>query len=74
MMELQFSLNISREQALRYYQGTATTVIVTAITGQKLQFPAEHIRPFIDQNGIQGQFNIQFDKENKLIKLNRIQR
>jgi hypothetical protein len=72
MMELQFSLNISREQALRYYQGSARTVIVTAVTGQKLQFPAEHIRSFIDQNGIQGEFRIQFDKDNKLIGLNRI--
>ncbi|MFW5425653.1 MAG: DUF2835 domain-containing protein [Methylophagaceae bacterium] len=71
-MELHFSLNVSREQALRYYQGTAKTVVVTAATGQKIQFPAEHIRSFIDQNGIQGQFSIQFDKENKLIGLNRI--
>ncbi len=72
MMELHFNLNISREQALRYYQGTVRTVIVTAVTGQKVQFPVEHIRSFIDQNGIQGQFSIQFDKDNKLIGLNRI--
>ncbi|PHS31434.1 MAG: hypothetical protein COA95_06475 [Methylophaga sp.] len=72
-MELQFNLDISREQALRYYQGTAKTVIVTTITGQKLQFPAEHIRSFIDQNGIQGVFTIQFDKDNKLVALNRIE-
>ncbi|MBL1319768.1 MAG: DUF2835 domain-containing protein [Methylophaga sp.] len=71
-MELRFSLNISREQALRYYQGTAKVVMVTAETGQKLQFPAEHLRPFIDQKGIWGQFSIQFDKDNKLIGLNRI--
>ena len=70
--ELYFSLNVSREQALRYYQGTAKIVIVTAHTGQKLQFPAEHIRPFIEQNGIQGRFSIQFDNANKLIALNRI--
>jgi transposase InsO family protein len=71
-MELYFNLNISREQALRYYQGTARTIIVTVNTGQKVQFPAEHIRPFIEQNGIQGQFSIQFNKDNKLIGLNRV--
>ena len=71
-MELHFKLNISREQALRYYQGTAKVVVVTAVTGQQLQFPAEHIRSFIDRNGINGQFSIQFDKDNKLIGLNRI--
>lgn len=70
--ELRFHLNISREQALRYYQGTARVVVVTTTTGQKLQFPAEHIRPFIEQNGISGQFSIQFDSGNKLIGLKRI--
>lgn len=70
--ELHFYLNINREQALRYYQGTARTVVVTTTTGQKLQFPAEHIRSFIDQNGISGQFAIQFDNNNKLIGLKRI--
>ena len=70
--ELFFSLNVSREQALRYYQGTIRFVVVTTNNGQKLQFPAEHIRPFIDQMGIQGQFCIQFDVDNKLIGLKRI--
>lgn len=70
--ELRFYLNISREQALRYYQGVARVVTVTTTTGQKLQFPAEHIRSFIEQNGISGQFSIQFDDNNKLIDLKRI--
>jgi hypothetical protein len=69
---LRFYLNISREEALRYYQGTARAVIVTTIDGQKLQFPAEHIRPFIDQKGISGQFSIEFDSNNKLIGLKRV--
>ncbi len=70
--ELRFYLNISREQALRYYQGTARAVVVTTTSGQKLQFPAEQIRPFIEQNGISGQFSIQFDSNNKLIGLRRV--
>ncbi|MFT7413811.1 MAG: hypothetical protein ACI9FO_000466 [Methylophagaceae bacterium] len=69
---LRFYLNIGREEALRYYQGTARVVIVTATDGQKLQFPAQHIRPFIDQKGISGQFSIEFDHNNKLIGLKRI--
>jgi len=70
--ELQFYLNISREQALRYYQGTARVVVVTTTTGQKLQFPAEHIRAFIGEKGIEGQFSIQFDDNNKLVGLNKL--
>jgi len=70
--ELKFYLNLTREQALRYYQGTARAIAVTTTNGQKLQFPAEHIRPFIGQTGISGYFSIQFDQDNKLIGLKQL--
>lgn len=70
--ECYFSLNISREEALRYYQGTVHRVIVTTSMGQRLQFPIEHIRPFIESNGIQGRFKIKFDDDHKLIGLKRM--
>ena len=70
--EIRFSLNLSKEQALRYYQGSARFVVVTAENGQRIQFPAEHIRPFIGAAGIQGWFSIRFDDDNKLIAIRRI--
>ncbi len=70
--ELRFRLAISADEAGRYYQGTAHSVVVTAENGQKLQFPASHIRPFINQLGVRGYFSIQFDKNNKLIALKKI--
>lgn len=70
--ELYFQLNINKQEALRYYQGSANAVVVTTTTGQKLRFPAEHIRGFIGQNGISGQFRIEFDNNNKLIGLERV--
>jgi hypothetical protein len=69
---LRFSLHISRDEVLRYYQGSASSVIVRAENGQRLQFPAEHIRPFIDQHGVQGLFSISFDNDNKLIGIKRL--
>jgi hypothetical protein len=69
---LRFSLRLSRDQAMQYYQGTARFVIVTAENGQRLQFPAEHIRPFIDHNGVNGIFQIEFDSNNKLLGLKRV--
>jgi len=69
---LRFSLHISREEALRYYQGSANSVVVRAENGQRLQFPAEHIRPFIDQKGVQGIFSISFDNDNKLVGIKRL--
>lgn len=70
--ERRFYLNLSQEQALRYYQGSARFVVVTAENGQRIQFPAEHIRSFIGESGIQGWFSITFDDDNKLIAINRI--
>ncbi len=70
--ELRFSLRLTREQAMKYYQGTARAVIVTAENGQRLQFPAEHIRPFIDHLGVNGVFKIEFDANNKMLGLKRI--
>jgi len=67
--ELQFYLNVSRKEALRYYKGEVRFVMVTATNGKKIQFPAEHIRSFIGQNGIEGKFNIRFDNDNKLLSL-----
>ena len=69
---LRFRLRLSRDEAMRYYQGSATSVVVRAENGQRLQFPAEHIRRFIDQHGVNGVFIISFDNDNKLIGLKRI--
>ena len=72
-IELHFRLNLPPDEALRYYQGHARFVVVTAENGQRIQFPAEHIRPFINQSGVQGYFSSQFDESNKLLGLKRIQ-
>jgi hypothetical protein len=70
--ELRFRMAINAEEASRYYQGTARFVVVMAENGQKVQFPAQHIRPFINQLGVRGHFSIQFDDDNKLIALKKI--
>lgn len=64
---LRFSLNISRAEALRYYKGSARFVRVRASNGQRIQFPAEHIRPFINESGVKGHFVISFDDNHKMI-------
>jgi hypothetical protein len=69
---VQFRLNISRDEALRYYHGKARNVIVNADNGQRLQFPAEHIRQFIDHLGVNGVFSIRFSEDNKLIDFQRV--
>lgn len=69
---VRFRMNIAREEAMRYYTGTVRFVIVDAENGQRIQFPAQHIRPFITQSGIQGIFCISFDDHHKMIGIERV--
>jgi hypothetical protein len=71
-VELRFRMTFSPDEAQRYYQGAARFVIVMAENGQKVQFPAEHIRPFIKQSGVSGYFSILFDDAHKLLSLKKI--
>lgn len=72
MNAVRFRLNISPQEALKYYRGQATTVIVQAENGQTIQFPALHIRPFIGADGVKGRFKIEFDQNHKFKSIQRI--
>lgn len=72
--ELRFRLAIPAEEAVKYYQGHARSVVVTTENGQRIKFPAEHIRPHIDSTGVHGYFSIQFNSDNKLVSLKRLTR
>ena len=72
MKKMQFSLDISADKYLTYYQGSARFVAVQAEDGRSLKFPASSLQRFIQHSGIQGRFEITFDDNNKLVSLNRI--
>jgi len=70
--ELRFRMSISLQEASRYYEGRAQSVKVLAENGQTIRFPAQHIRPFIDQQGVHGYFSISFDDNHKLLAINKL--
>lgn len=72
MQRMTFSLHLTPDQYQRYYQGSAKAVVVTAIDGRTLKFPASAIQQFVTHEGIQGTFEIQFDDNNKMIGISRI--
>ena len=72
MRTLRFNLAISAEDYLRYYQGDARSVSAIADDGRCIKFPAEHLRPFVMHEGIQGRFELVFDENNKFIALCRV--
>ena len=71
MSTVHFSLSISSEQYLAHYQGYAHSVSVIGVDGRRIEFPAEHLRPFLTHTGINGRFEIEFDQQHRFVALRR---
>lgn len=72
VQSIRFQLSLSSEQYLNYYKGNATSVSVVSEDGRRIEFPAEHLRPFVRHEGIHGNFELQFDASNKFIGIKSI--
>jgi hypothetical protein len=70
--QIRFYLNLSTEKYLSYYQGVARAVSVMSVDGRRVTFPAEHLRRYITRDGVQGEFVLKFDSNNKFIGLERL--
>ena len=69
---VKFTLNISQDVLLSYYEGAARYVVVTAMDGRTIQFPANILRRFVSGDGVRGIFEMEFDENNKFVDLRRI--
>ena len=70
-MKYYFSINISANEFLPYYQGTIKDVVVRATDGTRVQFPAMHLRKHLTSVGIQGYFCLE-TQQNKFLSLIKI--
>ena len=70
-MKYYFNINISYDDFLPYYQGKVTTIVVMSTQGQRIQFPAMHIRKYLLSTGIKGLFCMQTEN-NKFLLLEKI--
>jgi hypothetical protein len=71
MNHYSFHLHISGEQYLDYYRGTVKRVIVRAVSGQNVQFPASLLQRFVTQDGVHGDFELICDDNHKVVELRR---
>lgn len=72
MSKLRFHLTISAQEYLAYYAGEAETVSTLSHDGRRIEFPAEHLRPFVNHGGIQGLFEIEFDENRRFVALRQL--
>ncbi|MDN3639545.1 DUF2835 family protein [Simiduia curdlanivorans] len=62
-------LVIEKEELLRLYRGSARIVSARAIDGRRIQFPAQALRAFVTDSGVNGRFRIEFDQAFKLVSI-----
>ena len=70
--QYRFSLQLSQQQFLRHYQGSASSVQVFSECGRRLRFPASRLRPFLTHAGIKARFQLTVDSDNRFLKLEKI--
>ena len=72
MNKYYFSVNLSYERFLPFYQGSIQTLQVTDDHKRRINIPAEHFRHHLTRDGIVGRFELITQKTGKFIALNRI--
>lgn len=69
MKKLEFSLAISAQDCLLYYQGLIKYVKARTDEGLSVQFPASVLQTILKPDGVYGRFAIYYDKNGKFIKI-----
>ena len=72
MIEFEFTLHLSADEYLQFYEGVAKAIQVQSRCGKIIQFPAEKMREFVLKDGVHGAFVIQLDEKNKFSSIRRL--
>ncbi|MCL4538725.1 MAG: DUF2835 domain-containing protein [Bacteroidetes bacterium] len=72
MKRFEFHLDISSEEFLNYYRGTAKQAVVQLANGLKIQFPASLLQQYVTSGGIKGRFVLTCDDDFKNAELQRL--
>ncbi len=73
MAQVEFDLFISRDEYLKHYQTSGQAqVIVRAVDGRKVQFPASILQRFVLHEGVRGRFVIRFDPQGRFQAIERL--
>nr|WP_303648164.1 DUF2835 domain-containing protein [Shewanella metallivivens] len=71
-VELYFSLNVSYEAFLPYYQGVAEKVEVRDQYARVLHINGKYFRPFLTSQGVQGKFKLVLNSDGSFKSLNKL--
>lgn len=72
MKTARFYLKLTPDELLEYYKGHKLYVRVMTYGGYSIQFRVEHLRRWVQRDGIDGDFEIIFDDFNNFQQLNQV--
>jgi len=72
VQEIRFRLSIGAQDYLAYYRGEVREVAVKALDGRNIRFPANVLRPFLSHQGIEGEFALQYDGNNRFVGIRKL--
>jgi predicted flavoprotein YhiN len=72
MPQINFNIKISPSELEKYYAGTAKVISVVANNGQRLQFPANLMLPYVSHYGISGEFVLDYSSSGKARSLTKV--
>ncbi|MDF0752443.1 DUF2835 domain-containing protein [Marinobacter sp. 71-i] len=72
MQQIIVDVDISPDEWIKLYEGTATDVHTTARDGRSVRFPARILSRFYLKDGIRGSFRIFFDDAGKFTSIERL--
>jgi Protein of unknown function (DUF2835) len=74
VLYVQFSLAIPANEYLRLYNGWARQVLVRAHNGLRVQLPSGILQPFVEHQGVFGEFEVGFTAAGKFHSIRRLVR
>ena len=69
MTKFEFTLHLSAEDYLQYYEGIAKSIQVRSHCGKLIQFSADKVRGFVLSDGVHGTFEMRLDENNKFLSI-----
>jgi hypothetical protein len=67
-----FSVSMNYVECEELYRQQIKYLIVTSIEGKRIRLPKHNMQKFISPKGLQGSFELEINKENKLVKIQRM--
>lgn len=66
---IRLQITIPASDYLAYYRGDADTVVARANDGRVIRFPADVLRPVLTHKGVDGEFLLKIDENDKFVSL-----